>query len=281
MASKIFSSYKIRALKSHFRRSKKRLYQRTLALGSPPSSPRVTLVAGVQRSGTNMLMNVLDQSLETDVYMEKDHRAFDRYAMRDLASIDSLIARSTANNFVIKALMESHNALGLMEHFGKETITLWLYRSFDDMVNSYMVSWPGGRNRLDEIIHGEKRGIWQASGMTAGTLTLLKSYYRPEMNDASALALCWYYRNQLFFDQHLEHNDNAMLLNYEQLVSEPTLTISEIADFLDIPATSKMTKFISARSVNKRPQPPIEPSIRDLCEDMSSRLTEALRKQQS
>ena len=47
-------------------------------------------VAGMQRSGTNMVMDVLERSLGTDVYHENDPRAFERYEMRDPAVIRQL-----------------------------------------------------------------------------------------------------------------------------------------------------------------------------------------------
>ena len=59
--------------------------------GGPPLT---LLVAGVQRSGTNMVMDVLERSLETDVYHERDPRAFDNYEMRPLEVIRGLRARS-------------------------------------------------------------------------------------------------------------------------------------------------------------------------------------------
>ena len=60
-------------------------------------------LAGMQRSGTNMLMEVLERSLATQVIHERDPRAFDNYLMRPPEVIAALRARSRAPVFVTKA----------------------------------------------------------------------------------------------------------------------------------------------------------------------------------
>ena len=80
-----------------------RKLERHILLGSKYAAQRMTqkpsqkltvFVAGVQRSGTNMLMDALERSFETDVYHERDPRAFDNYLMRPPEVIARLHARS-------------------------------------------------------------------------------------------------------------------------------------------------------------------------------------------
>ena len=61
---------------------KKSLLHRLVGQAGGGASRRYLFVGGVQRSGTNMLMDVLERSYETDVYHERDPRAFDGYQMR-------------------------------------------------------------------------------------------------------------------------------------------------------------------------------------------------------
>src|SRR5688572_22752173 len=50
---------------------------------NPSSGPRLCVfVAGVHRSGTNMMMDILERSWETDVLHESDSRAFEDNLMR-------------------------------------------------------------------------------------------------------------------------------------------------------------------------------------------------------
>jgi hypothetical protein len=232
---------------------------------------QVVFVSGVQRSGTNMVMEVLDRSMETDVFMETDRRAFDHYEMRDISTIRRLVARSGSGRVVIKALLEAHRLAGLMEAFAPAK-AIWIFRAYEDMVNSYMANWPGGRNQLDAIVRERTGGNWRANGMTDETLEIVRRHYRPEMNDASALAVFWHYRNQLYFDQGLDRDPRVMLLQYESMVTEPEEYVCGIAQFLGVRPTKAMIGIISPASVRKRPPPDIAPDVRALCEAMYRRL---------
>ena len=60
-------------------------------------------VGGVQRSGTEMMMAVLERSPETRGYHESDPRAFCEYQMRDLAVIRELVDPTHAPVVVLKS----------------------------------------------------------------------------------------------------------------------------------------------------------------------------------
>lgn len=271
MATKLVRSYKWKEFKSRSRRIKKSMGQRVRRLGTRDSSKTVGFVAGVQRSGTNMLMHVLDRSPDTEVYNEKDNRAFDEFAMREVKTISNLVDQSPAKCIVFKALLESGHVLELMSHFN-DSKTIWLYRHYTNMINSYLVSWPGGRNRLDEIVQRPVEHIWQAKDMTQETLDLVRALYRPDLNDASALAIFWYYRNKLFFDQNLQNNPAVRLISYDHLLRDPELQIRKAAAFLNISETPAMSNVIARGPGRRRKSPDIEAPIRELCDGLLARL---------
>ncbi|MEM8799072.1 MAG: sulfotransferase family protein [Pseudomonadota bacterium] len=240
-------------------------------------SSRVLLVPGVQRSGTNMIMEVLEQSWQTDVYHEIDRRAFENYALRDMATLKRVHARSGAELLVLKALLDAHRTRELLDAFSPSQ-ALWIYRHFDDMVNSNMVSWPGGRNRIELLFEDPEKTGYRAKGMTPATLKTVKEHYRDGMNDASAIALFWYYRNQLFFDQKLDEDDRVVTLRYEDVVTKPHETLPPLFQALGLDFSEKCASFIHPRSIGKRPPPDILPHIRELCDTMMDRLSEAHRE---
>jgi hypothetical protein len=92
------------------------------------------------------------------------------------------------------------------------------------------------------------------------------------MNDASALGLFWFYRNQLFFDQGFETDRRVALVRYESLVGDPAREVDTIARFLGLRPTEPMRRLITPGSVAKRPPPEIEPDVRRLCQEMLARL---------
>ncbi len=85
----------------------KQLRQRLkYGIGEQLNNKQCVFVAGVQRSGTNMLMDIMERSMETDVYHERDHRAFQSYEMKLTDVIHQIFKKSISPVFVIKALCE-------------------------------------------------------------------------------------------------------------------------------------------------------------------------------
>lgn len=273
------------------RRKSKPIRQR---LTRSPAGPKQTVfVAGVQRSGTNMVMDILEQSWQTEVFHEFDPRAFDNYMMRPPAVIGHLIDAAPAPWVIVKALHEGHDLAGLLDRF-RPAKAIWMFRGFDDMINSNMANWPGGRNQIEAIVaardstrdsardsapdsgldsgQGRARADWRGRGMTEATRATVRAHYHPAINDASALGLFWFYRNQLFFDQGFEADRRVLLMRYESLVEAPALEVDTVARFLGLRPTGPMRRLVVPGSVAKRPAPEIEPAVRRLCREMLARL---------
>ena len=62
----------------------KRALQAPRHLSEEKKTPQKTVVfvGGIQRSGTNLMIDVLERSIETDVFHERDRRAFQDFQMR-------------------------------------------------------------------------------------------------------------------------------------------------------------------------------------------------------
>jgi hypothetical protein len=257
------------------------LFLRTKALvqmtgANPKRSPPniVAFVAGVHRSGTNMMMRILERSIDTEVFHESDTRAFNNYMMRGDETLRELIRRSPSTRIVFKSLHEAHQLGTLMTKY-QPSRSIWMYRHYDDVVNSILKRWPGFRNMMDQIITMGDAGGWRGLGMTDRTRELLAGLYHESMNDATITALFWYQRNQLLFDQKLEGDRHCMLVSYEELARSPVENIRAICGFLDITYSGHMHGIVHARSIAKHPPPAIEPRVRALCEDLYERLLEA------
>ncbi len=221
-------------------------------------------VGGMQRSGTNMLMDILEKSLETDVYHERDPRAFDNYQMRDLSVIDKLSDKSKAPVFIIKALCELQDLSDLMKHY-QPAKTLWIVRDYNDVVASMMKSFGNMEKQVLRILH-KNSTEWLGRGMTESTRSLLTPLAQPGMGNTSAAAMQWYFRNVLFFDQQFEQNQQVMLISYEDLVKQPEIQVQKICRFLEIGFQPRMIKDIFASSINRRKPPEIDASTRELCD---------------
>jgi hypothetical protein len=232
---------------------------------------RVIFVSGVHRCGTNMMMETLEWHPRTDVYRESDPRAFKHFMMLPESAITELIERSPADRVVIKALHEAEKLAGLLDRHAPAR-AIWMYRDWRDVVNSILARWPNHRNGIDEIVQAIDTVKWRGRGTTDTTRTILKEVYRPDIDDASANALFWYLRNQLFFDQGFDDDDRVALINYDRLLERPEPQLRALCTMLEIELVPRMTRVCDVRQVRKKPPPSVEPEVASLADEMLERL---------
>lgn len=227
-------------------------------------------VAGVQRSGTNLLMDVLDLSLETQVFHETDARAFERYVMRDPEVIQRLVEQCTAPYFVIKALCELDRINALMDTFAPAK-TIWIVRDWRDSVVSANKSFGGFVQQWKRLTHGDPVN-WRGRGMSLETREMLTGLYRSEASEAEGAAIMWFYRNILFFEQRLDADPRVHLMFYEDLVQHPADEVAAVYEFLGLSGfSSAISERIHARSVKRRSPPDIAPAVVALCDTLLAR----------
>lgn len=243
----------------------------------PAASNRIVFVGGVQRSGTNMVMELLEYSPDTKVFHERDPRVFRMFAHNSEDAVRRQ-AKSFLPCIVFKALSDSHRIAHLMSLF-PQSCALWVYRHYERVNASNLVRWPGDKNGLDQIVVDRSASDWRGAGMTDKTLRLVREHYRPDLSVASAQALFWYYRNQLFFDQHFDENDQVLVVRYENLLQHPPDELRRLREFLEIRIPDSAMSHVSANMAGKTPSLDIEPSIRALCEAMMTRLDAVLARQ--
>lgn len=236
---------------------------------------RHVFIAGMQRSGTNMVMEVLDRSLDTDVYHETDPRAFENFEMRAEGVIRELAKNSRAPFFVIKALCELDRLPDLMRRFAPAK-TLWIVRAFEDVVNSATRSFRNFPKQVGRIAANRDDAQWRGRGMSDATHALVRELYHPDLNEASAAALTWYFRNVLFFEHGFDSNPDVLLMSYERLVTAPDAQFRRAFEFLGIPYSTRISGIVSAQSIRKNTAPPIEPRIRALCDGLAARFAASL-----
>jgi hypothetical protein len=227
-------------------------------------------VAGMQRSGTNLLMDVLDASMATQVFHETDARAFDRYEMRPIQVIRRLAERSPAPVFAVKALCELDRIRVLMDDF-EPAKTLWLVRDWRDSVHSAIKSFGNFVPQWKRLAEGDDDG-WRGRGMSAHTREQLARLYRPEASEAEGAAIMWYYRNILFFEQALDTDPRVRVLFYEDLVQSPALEVERLYAFIGLPGFSaRVAGRIHARSVKHKAPSAVAPEVVALCDGLLAR----------
>ncbi len=232
---------------------------------------KVVFVAGAQRSGTNMIMNVIERHPDTYVFKESGPRAFDGFMMRAIFHIEKLVDGAIAPIVVVKALHEAHDLYWMLDHFAGSKL-VWMFRDYVDVINSNQRRFKAQRNYLDEIVKDPRRGFWRGLGMTEETLSIVREHYSEDLDDNAAQALFWYYRNQLFFDQKFDKDDRVLLIKYEPFVTEPLNFLDRIVSFIKLEAEPALVKSVHSSSIRKNEPPEIPANIITLCDGMRDRL---------
>jgi hypothetical protein len=231
-------------------------------------------VAGVQRSGTNMVMDILERSLDIDAFHERDERAFQGYEMRSPEVILELVEKARAPVIAIKALCESDKLQTLLETFPQSKV-LWVFRHYDDVVNSQNVLWKGKADVIRRILQDHDPVGWRGRNISEETRAKLIAIYRGETDNKTASALFWYMRNIRFFEQEFESNPRVMLVRYEDLVTEPDRYFKAIFASLGLSYRSWQAAIASDDSIRSRAAPILDDRARILCEELYARFCAA------
>ncbi len=247
----------------------KNLYQRFFI--NKPNKTHI-FVAGMQRSGTNMLMDILEWSTLTDVYHETDPRAFTNYEMKDIDTIRILGENSNAPFIVIKSLCELDQILFFLSVFESCKI-IWLVRNYSSATDSAIKSFSNFVPQLERLAENKLSDGWRGRGMSDATQKIIKQVIcSGDLTEADAAAMMWYYRNILFLEQNLQNNPKVLLLFYEDLVSNPRHILKTVCDFTGI----KIHPYLAIRHIHKnslkKPPIPLREDVESLCANLYSKL---------
>jgi hypothetical protein len=257
-----------------------RQWTRALAAGRRPATS-VVFVVGAQRSGTRLPIQVLDCLPEISTFPEGSDPYFDGVMLKPLDQIEELVRRSPAALIALKPICETHRTNELLDRFpGSKAI--WIFRNFEDTVNSASLKWSSGRTMLRRLAQGQlKPGDWRRGGVTQEKLRIVRRLYRDDMSQHEANAVMWYLRNSLFFDLGCDQRDDVLLVRYEDLVGQPREHVARIFDFIGMPVSPAALEAIHGGGRGRRAFPEIAPDIRRLCEDVHERLLAHYRSEQA
>jgi hypothetical protein len=254
-------------------RGRKRLQQRRRPKAG---DPRGLFIFGVQRSGTNMLLNVLDQSPDTWVYNEDNPQAFDHYRIKALDARNRLIDRAGCQWVAFKAICDMHFADMILDSHPTSK-SLWIFRSYKDAANSAVAKWDQTA-LIRQLVEVDQKRSWFNERIDPAVLTQVRCFHTNGLSNIEASLLKWYVRNLLYFERGIEQRgEQVLLIQYETLVSHPQTEGERIFDFLGLSFEDCFTKQLIDSSVGKTPFPNVNPEIARLCEDLYQRLLQQLQ----
>lgn len=248
-----------------------RQWFRVLVRGGRPRT-RVIFVVGSQRSGTRLPLQVMDLSSDIATFSEGTSPYFANALLQPLDRIDAVLRRSPAPVVVLKPICETHRVIELLDRF-QGSKGIWIFRHYQDTVNSASLKWRSGRSSLRQLAAGDLEAAgWRAGGLTPEKLQLVKCLYRDDMSLHEANAVMWYLRNDLFFDLNAYTRPDILLVRYEDLVEDPQRYVARLFDFVGTTVPSRFNEGVRRSRKSQRSFPEISSDIRILCERLHEKL---------
>lgn len=238
-------------------------------------SQRRLLVFGCQRSGTSMVTRVLEADAQCRVFYEFSRlsaKTDEGLVWRPLGDVDRMMSRSRAPFVVGKPLVESHRVIEVLDELG-DASGVWMYRHFQDVVGSNLVRWGSLNGHADlSSFLDVNANDWRSASATSATRSVV-SKLLPGASDNDAAALFWWARNQLFFDQALEHESRVRLVRYEDLVASPAAEVEQLYSHTGVSYPGdEIVSLVGSKSVGKGSEVQFSADISALCNEMLERL---------
>lgn len=259
----------LRRLGNRLRRYTRPLLQRL----APAAAPHPVLIVGCARSGSTMVMEVLDRSLWNQTYAQRDARLFHKHLLQD-ERLEAILARSRAEAVVCKPMHENQRVPELLARFPSAR-ALWLWRDYGDTINSSVRVWNNMVQNLGRIVADPGAAGWYGDRISPTALGWVRRHYRADMSQESAYGLFWAVRHQFYFEYGLDHEPRVRIFRYEDLVQNPPAAFAELFRFAGCSFRPWCVKHVHAKSVQRHERPSIDPGIEQLCCDMTARLEAA------
>lgn len=233
----------------------------------------VGFVFGCQRSGTKMVMRVLDESPLTRIYHENHASAFRDFELRPDPIVRMLVRTSPAPHHVFKPICDSHEADHLLERFPRAR-GAWIVRDADDVAASAVVKWGDHQKQLiDAVVAGDTTTWgWRTARISEAMRAAVAGAWRPDLTAHEGALLFWYLRNAFFLELGLDQHPRMKLFSYEELVGSPESGFAELFGHLGVPFDPSLVNKVRATSIRRRTPPPVHPDVRALCDGLTARL---------
>lgn len=243
----------------------------------------IVSILGCQRAGTRMLTRIFERDRDAKVYGEFSRlSSHDKYGLRlnDLNWVAQTLQNIPFPLIVLKPLVESQRAIELLNRLADSKV-VWLYRDYRDVAASDLRKFglSNGIRNLQPIVR-RQRDNWRAERVSPDALNLVDKFYSEVMNPYDAAALFWLVRNALYFDQSLETHPRALLVKYEDLVTDALPVVQRIYAFLGRPGPDRRAvRFVNVESLSKGRQIKLSAGVADACDRMVKSLDESYQRQ--
>lgn len=249
----------------------KYLYQRFSKIGSPN---KYIFIFGCQRSGTTLLERIFRHDYRSAVFGEFSElsTAIERTVWKPLPEVQRQFKLSRASYVVARSLYESSRVSEIINFFSC-SVAVWLYRDYEAVVDSIKRKWKVRFFEIIKHVESDRNGDWSMQSMIDGIKE--EALYLTEKNKAGIddlYALYWLKRNEMFFEQKLECNEQVLCLRYSTLVSYPDKCVNSILQKAGLGLWHDFRTDAHTRSLDRDCKVNISKKIQVKCDEMIARL---------
>ncbi len=240
---------------------------------------QLSFIFGCQRSGTKMLMRILDESPETRIYHENNPLAFRDFELRSNAVLRGLATSHPARCQVFKPICDSQRVGEVLADFPRSR-GVWIYRQPGDVARSAVTKWAEHqRDVVDAIAAGDlARWGWRTRDLPAELIATIRAVHRPDLTDYEGALLFWWIRNSFYFAHGLDSHPRLLLVKYEDLALEPDRHFPTVFEHVGARFEARFTERVFAGSVRGEQNAEASSEILALCDELLARLDARTRQ---
>jgi hypothetical protein len=235
---------------------------------------RACFVVGAPHSGTPLLLACLDAHRDTLVFHEGDAAAYDdAFRLHPVARRRRLVERARCAWVVWQPLLDFQHLDALLAvHPGARAI--FVVRDPRDAARSSVEEEGNAMQRLMRRLASRDPGAhWLAERLPEERHETLRKLARANLDPHSCAALCWWLRNELFFDLALDtRHDEVLPVRYEALVQAPDEALADVFAFLGLSHAERAVRLTAADRGGRGRNVALDPAVAQRCRALETRL---------
>lgn len=223
---------------------------------------RAVFAVGSGRSGTDLVVHCLGQSLEVAVLNEDNPAVFDHWRLRELTIVRNEIARAGAEIALLKPIVETQRVAELLDAFPGSR-ALFIVRHFHDTINSRVKFFGDSQQGMVDTWLATDFERFQA--LPAAVRETVRVAWAVDQSTTTAAAIAWLVINASYVYLQLHADPRVQLMHYESLVGESVPCLKRTCDFVGIAYHDRMTREIYGTSVRRTEPPELPPGLDAAC----------------
>lgn len=192
-------------------------------------------IFGCQRSGTTHLEHLFQADPRSTVFSEFGDLSIAKGSTvwRPIADVRKILLKQRGIYTIARSLLFSHRAIEALDEL-PQSAAIWIFRDVNCVVDSMIRKWGRDFQSVSKKVESDSQGNWALQKLWRdicdevveihNNQTALES----DQGVRDAYALYWYYRNKSFFDSGLNGDPRVVVVEYEDVLSNPKNVVNSL-----------------------------------------------------